>query len=432
MRTPIDGAARTTAPLREGRGRRARSTVLLFAAAFLAFGYNNVFMVLMPSYVVDAGWTLAEAGLQNSVFLIVAVALRFAAGPATDRWGARAAMLVGLGSFAVSGVLMGLPMTFPGLMAVRCGQAVGLATFWPAALAEVSELAPSGRRGLYVGAYRFVTSLSLMVGPAAAFFLVEQGGFGLCFATMAAVAALALLCVVGLGAPGAGAGHRERAKGPRTVREFGDPSRKLRPESLRERVRTNFGGSGALVAAVFGPTFGAAVGYGLLFSFSAIYLGSYGLQTLTGGFFTLVGLGALAANLVSGWLLDRPGHRGILPASLTLMGAALVMLAGVPWAAEVAGIAGVLAGLGYGAAITAAQAAIATQTAPDRRATALALQQNAIDIGIACASAGFGCAFAATSSANPVPFAAQGAILGTIAAILVLHNRRSQKGDLVP
>ena len=59
-----------------------RKLAPLFFAAFLAYGYNNIFMTLTPSFVVAAGGTLAEAGLQNSVYLAAAVLLRFAFGPA--------------------------------------------------------------------------------------------------------------------------------------------------------------------------------------------------------------------------------------------------------------------------------------------------------------------------------------------------------------
>lgn len=85
-----------------------RKLAPLFFAAFLAYGYNNIFMTLTPSFVVAAGGTLAEAGLQNSVYLAAAVLLRFAFGPAADRWGTKPVMLVGLASFVLGGVLFPL------------------------------------------------------------------------------------------------------------------------------------------------------------------------------------------------------------------------------------------------------------------------------------------------------------------------------------
>ena len=104
-----------------------RKLAPLFFAAFLAYGYNNIFMTLTPSFVVAAGGTLAEAGLQNSVYLAAAVLLRFAFGPAADRWGTKPVMLVGLASFVLGGVLFPLCVEFWQMLLVRCVQAVGLA-----------------------------------------------------------------------------------------------------------------------------------------------------------------------------------------------------------------------------------------------------------------------------------------------------------------
>ena len=76
-----------------------RKLAPLFFAAFLAYGYNNIFMTLTPSFVVAAGGTLAEAGLQNSVYLAAAVLLRFAFGPA-------AGLAVGVVGAVIHGILM--------------------------------------------------------------------------------------------------------------------------------------------------------------------------------------------------------------------------------------------------------------------------------------------------------------------------------------
>lgn len=104
-------------------------------------------MTLTPSFVVAAGGTLAEAGLQNSVYLAAAVLLRFAFGPAADRWGTKPVMLVGLASFVLGGILFPLCAEFWQMLLVRCVQAVGLASFWSSATATVSEAAPPQARG---------------------------------------------------------------------------------------------------------------------------------------------------------------------------------------------------------------------------------------------------------------------------------------------
>ena len=172
-----------------------RKLAPLFFAAFLAYGYNNIFMTLTPSFVVAAGGTLAEAGLQNSVYLAAAVLLRFAFGPAADRWGTKPVMLVGLASFVLGGVLFPLCAEFWQMLLVRCVQAVGLASFWSSATATVSEAAPPQARGRWLGLYRLTTSASLLLGPLVAFGLVKAAGFAACFWGLAGCAAVALVFV---------------------------------------------------------------------------------------------------------------------------------------------------------------------------------------------------------------------------------------------
>lgn len=172
-----------------------RKLAPLFFAAFLAYGYNNIFMTLTPSFVVAAGGTLAEAGLQNSVYLAAAVLLRFAFGPAADRWGTKPVMLVGLASFVVGGALFPLCIELWQILLVRGVQAIGLASFWSSATATVSEAAPPEARGRWLGWYRLATSASLLLGPLVAFGLVEAVGFAACFWALSGCSVVALVCV---------------------------------------------------------------------------------------------------------------------------------------------------------------------------------------------------------------------------------------------
>lgn len=252
-----------------------RKLAPLFFAAFLAYGYNNIFMTLTPSFVVAAGGTLAAAGLQNSVYLAAAVLLRFAFGPAADRWGTKPVMLVGLASFVLGGVLFPLCAEFWQMLLVRCVQAVGLASFWSSATATVSEAAPPQARGRWLGLYRLTTSASLLLGPLVAFGLVKAAGFAACFWGLAGCAAVALVCVGVMRLP-----------------------RRHRCERLRVTsscAKGSFPLSGAVGIAVAG-TFVAAMGYGLLFSFGGTFISAAGMTGNEGWCFTLIGLGGLAAN----------------------------------------------------------------------------------------------------------------------------------------
>lgn len=390
----------------------ARALAPLFVAGFLAYGYNNIFMTLTPTYAVALGGSLAEAGLQNSVYLAAAVVLRFAFGPLADRWGTKPVMALGLAAFVAGGALFPFVGAFWQVVAVRCLQSVGLAAFWSSATATVSSAAPPESRGWWLGFYRLVTSVSLLVGPLVAFQLVEVVGFASCFGVMTVCAAVALGCIAVLG----------KAVVDPPASACGAPVPIERPK--RPAPRRGEGSIGAAVLAiVVGGTFAAAAGYGLLFSFAGTATAAMGAPFNAGWYFSLVGVGGLAANPVAGLLADRLGPRRLFGAHLLFVAAGLALF---PLAAHLAAAfvaSGLVVGYGYAGAMVCAQAEATLRVPADRRATVLALQQNAIDLGISAAGAGFGLAFTALGAAASGPFLFQAAVV-LAAALLLLRRAR--------
>ncbi|WP_416241660.1 MFS transporter [Eggerthella sinensis] len=125
--------------------RGAVSLVGLSLAGFFMYGCNNILMTLLPAYALSIGATIVEAGVQGTVFLVLAVVMRFYFGPLADRRGTRFVMAVGAASFIVSNVLLACCTTFWQLLLIRCVQAVGLSAFWPCAVAAVASIAPAAR-----------------------------------------------------------------------------------------------------------------------------------------------------------------------------------------------------------------------------------------------------------------------------------------------
>ena len=109
------------------RRRRDAALPLLFVAGFCAYGCNHGSMIYTPLLVLDGGGDLFAVGLQATVFLALAVALRFWLGPLADRRGTKPLMALGLAAYAVTTPLLGLCGTFAAVLVVRCVQAVGMA-----------------------------------------------------------------------------------------------------------------------------------------------------------------------------------------------------------------------------------------------------------------------------------------------------------------
>ena len=358
------------------RRRRDAALPLLFVAGFCAYGCNHGSMIYTPLLVLDGGGDLFAVGLQATVFLALAVALRFWLGPLADRRGTKPLMALGLAAYAVTTPLLGLCGTFAAVLVVRCVQAVGMAAFFPCALSAVSEVAGQRNSGLTLGAYRLVSSVALTVSAAALFPLVQSIGYAGTFTVMGAVGALGLLCV--LAAPVPGPSQRDMERGA----EDDGP----RNPGLLSQLRQILAAHRLLAASVLGATFVAALGYGLVTNFATPFVEKAAPTVNAGVLVALVGVGGLVANPVAGWLVDRRDSFSTLAFFLGCLGAGVAALA-------------LAVGVGYFGVATSAVALIAKRIAPEGRSSFIAMQQNCIDVGAGLAGIFFGTLFSFASPA---------------------------------
>ena len=243
-----------------------------------------------------------------------------------------------------------------------------------------------------LGLYRLVSSASLMVAPAAAFFVVDASGFGTCLTLLGGCAAVAFGLVLAVRIPG-GAGASAAGGGARRL----------------------FVGDAPAMAPVLGATLLAALGYGLLGTYAAPFIEASLPGAPTGMLFTFVGAGGVVSNPLVGWASDRMRQGRLFAALLVCLGAGLVLLAAAPqrWTRRTSSIRN--SRTRPRSPHRASARSRAARVAEERRVSALALQQNGIDVGIACAGAAFGLAVEAAGSA--AVFAAWGA--ATVACAMV-------------
>lgn len=408
--------------------RSAGSIGLLFLTAFIAYGYNNAFMTISPLVAYELGGTMVEAGLQGTVFLACAIVLRFFFGPLADRIGVKFVMILGLGAFVLSALLFSICSDFWQMLAVRCVQAIGLSAFFPCATAAVSYLSPEKRIGAFMGMYRFVTSLSLLVAPAVFYALMQKSGFATCSLVLAVLSAFALGIVVFI--PLNKEGGTVRALGKKKYGQegladetcFGEETTIVCDNPLKGHsnpVRRLSGYSG-LVSFVLAVTLLAAWNYGLLFGFAALYVDSVQPSANSGFYFTLVGIGGLVANPLIGWIVDKASQKHVAVFCLGCLGLGVAVLFWLPNVGAVLYVSGVLAGFGYAGAITSVISLVSVRVDKSCRTTVLSIQQTGIDLGIACASGVFGFIFTIASSMSLV-FAVEGLLTLGIVAIPVVY-----------
>lgn len=357
----------------------------LSLAGFFMYGCNNILMTLLPAYTLILGATMMEAGLQGTVFLLVAVIMRFYFGPLADRRGARFVMAVGAASFVASCAMLVFCTAFWQLLLVRCVQAVGLSAFWPCAVAAVASIAPAGKEGLFIGSYRFATAASLLFGPLVALVLVDERGYATCFMVLAGFAAAAF--VLSFCFAPAGEGRRD-ACAPREEQHLG----------TAKTLRMAFSSGQRSLAALLCVTAVVALGYGLSMNFVVTFVEGADIPINAGLFFSCFSLGGLVANPLAGWAADKCNQRVLLAATLGCMGAGIGLIACAQALPSVLLAAGFAAGMGSSGSTIVVLSTISSRVDERFRASALAVQQNVVDLGIACASTLFGWLFAVAAS----------------------------------
>ena len=153
----------------------------LYLSVFLVYGFNNTVTSAFSGYIDYLGGDMLLAGLQNSLFIILAVALRFVLGPVADRQGARVLLIGGAASFLVLCLALPFCDDVGVAVALRAAQAIGLAAYHPNVafyLTEHSSREDAARR---ISATRFLAILSLMVVPVALFPVIDVAGYGVFF-----------------------------------------------------------------------------------------------------------------------------------------------------------------------------------------------------------------------------------------------------------
>ena len=393
-----------------------RTLLPLFVAAFLAFSYNNIFMTVTPLFALSCSLSIIEAGAQTTIFLAVAVILRFAFGPVADRLGTKPVMLIGMMAFVAGAVVFVGACDYTNIIVARCIQAIGLAAFWSCATATVCDVSPADKQGWYLGLYRLVTSASLLIGPVLAFELIEHMDYRTCFCVLGVCALCALLALVLMPKPPAPAPAAAPSLTPSTAAAPSPATRRAHFAPLLQNK---------VLWLVVLCTFCAAMGYGLIFSFAATYIDAHFAALNSGVYFTVLGIGGLVGNPLAGWISDRISQKTELSIWLVCMGLGLGSLCLLPLGVAALYASGVLVGLSYAGVITSAQSLTSSCTLKEHRATAFAFQQNAIDLGIALASSAFGVIFASVGASSSFPFIGQGALVIMIGIVVILsaHKR---------
>ena len=344
---------------------------ILFAGAFLVFVNFFVSLTVLPQYVLEIGGTDFQSGLQNTIFFLTAVVFRFYFGPLADRKGRKVPLLVGAFVFATAPGLFWLSTSVTMLLWARIYQAIGLAAFLSTGSSLVADLAPEGRTGAYLGIYRNILTLALLVGPSVALYVISQAGYGQWFLLSLLIGALSCILLLPVKTPtcipieGSGA--------------LSDTLSLLKDTSVTKTL---------LYIAI------TSLSYGALLTFAVIYISQATTLGNPGIFFFFFGLGGILANTTVGYLSDRFGNQRVAWPLLIMLGAGnMIMYALLAYPALWI-VCSVLTGFGVAGSLLVFISWLVTVADTRLRATALSLQESTIDVTVAA-----GALFVGASSA---------------------------------
>lgn len=200
-RTPTRGTSERTEPgasASDARSifRNARLTVFL-AATFLVSIVFYQHESALPLYMVQyLNLSPAFYGTLFTINTLMIVALEVPLNRATAHWPNAWALFLGCMLFAIGFGALAVVSSATGILVTVVLWTFGEMMLFPAMAAHLGDIAPEGRRGVYMGAYAMSLSLALTVGPWAGIQLLARGGPVGAWSVMFALGALAAALMV--------------------------------------------------------------------------------------------------------------------------------------------------------------------------------------------------------------------------------------------
>ena len=297
----VDGLANPPRP----RDASLRTLGAISAAHWVSHFYILVLPMLFPFLKQQLDVGFVELGFALTVFAVVSGLTQAPIGYLVDRVGARLILMLGLCLGGGALVLLGLHLSYAGLIACAVLLGLGNSVYHPANYAILSAHMDETRMGRAFSIHTFAGFLGGAVAPAIVAGLVAMVGGRGALIVAGATGPLVALLLVCLRIPDAGATSRGAADA-----------------------------SGARIN-VMTPAILVLTGFFLLLSMSTSGISSFGVVALMSGYgnsfasanLALTGfLGASAVGvLAGGWLADRTARHGQVAAACFALNAVIVL-----------------------------------------------------------------------------------------------------------
>ncbi|MFF0989649.1 MFS transporter [Kocuria nitroreducens] len=336
--------------------------VLMWAGQFLISMNFYLLMTVMALYAMDRfGTDEALAGVATSAFIVGAVLARLLTGKYMELLGRRRVLSAALVLLALCAAAYLLDTGFWGLLVVRVLNGVGFGMATTVLPAAVQALIPAHRRGEGTGYFMLSTTLAAALGPLVGLSLSTAVGYGTLFGVCTAIALLGLAVGAFTRVPELSLSPEQRAG--------------LRSFSVGQFVEVRALPVSALMLFV-------GVGYSAVLSFLNPFAVQVDLVGPAGAYFVAYAVTVLVSRPFAGRLQDRRGDNAVLYPSLLLFVVALLLLAAANSPFLVLA-SGTVLGVGYGAVLSAAQAAAVRSAPLTRVGLSTSTYFLCMDVGVA-------------------------------------------------
>ncbi len=148
----------------------ARHDVEVISLVGIAHGTSHFFHLLLPSLfpwlMKDFGLSFTQVGFLTTVFFVVSGIGQALAGFVVDRIGARRVLMFGIGMLAVGGALVGLSISYSGLLLGAAAAGLGNSIFHPADFTLLNRRVTAQRLGHAFSAHGLAGYLGWAAAPA--------------------------------------------------------------------------------------------------------------------------------------------------------------------------------------------------------------------------------------------------------------------------
>ncbi len=334
------------------RDRPARGPLrLLWSGAFAFFFSFYLLLPTLPLYARQAGASDPAIGFIVGSFALASMVVKPWAGWASDRFGRKPVLLAGLAIFVVASLWYGVATGTLTLVLVRLVHGCGMGLFPTAASTAVTDVAPPGRRGEYLGFFGAAGNTAMAFGPIAGMAVVGYAGFGALFLVGAVTASAGLLIST-------------------TV-----------PETLSRPRRLPFRLGATLSRAALAPAgivLLLTITYGVQVAFLPLFAHEQHMNPAL--FFVVFALMMATVRGRAGRLSDRLGRPPVAVTGLLLVASALVTQVIARTALGLIA-AGMLYGVGFGSAQSALMAWCVDRAGPHDRGRAMGAYYTAFELG---------------------------------------------------